>query len=93
VGNPYVTTSVYGGDPISNGEREGGGGVGKHLATCNHSQHTQDFRPGAGTTRRCPVHWAAAVFHEETTATSQNTLPGLASWRRTTRRPKQAGAW
>jgi hypothetical protein len=70
-GNPYMTTSVDGGVLSRTGKGGGGGnpeatlGDPWHLHTC---QNTPRLAPWCRTTRRCPVHWAAADFPRETTA-------------------------
>ena len=55
----------------------GGGGLATTWQPATTTVNTpKTFVLGPGTTRRCPVHWAAAVFLEETTATSQIPYQG-----------------
>jgi hypothetical protein len=75
-----MTASVYGGILSRTGRRGGGEGdpaatQGNPGATQASTTPLQGLRPGAGTTRRCPVHFSAADFPRETTA-CEATFPG-----------------
>ena len=90
-GNPYMTTSVDSdGGVLSRTGRGGGGGDpeathGAPEATRIPAKTLQGLRPGAGTTRRCPVHWAAANTRGKQPL-CEATIPGLSPRGRTTRR-------
>ncbi len=93
-GNPYMTTSVDGGVLSRTGRGEGGEGGGEKatqrrlMATQRrpeYLQNTPGLAPWCRTTRRCPVHWAAADFRGKQPL-CEATLPGLSPRGRTTRR-------
>ncbi len=71
-GNPYVTKSVYGGK--SYGDKEWGDW---QQNTLQHVSTHPWLSPWGRTTRRCPVHWAAAVFFLRNNRIEPHTQPGL----------------